>query len=97
MPLGYISKNAVDTAIISVSSKGMWGGNVAAILGFLSSNSFAVFVGVAVTILGAVSSEIFRRRKDAREEKQLAADERRKEEIHALKLLHLQRQNYEDR
>lgn len=90
LSVGYISKNAVDTAIISVSSKGMLGGNVTAILGFLSSSGFAVFVGTVVTIAGFISAHVFQRRRDAREARYAEADEKRKQELHLLQIRELQ-------
>ena len=84
-----VADNALDATMISVGSKSMGGGTVTSIIGYLSSNGFAVLVGVLVTILGFLCSVYFQRRQAKQnkekwdiEKQHMLAEERRKEELH---------------
>lgn len=86
-----ITDTTIDTIMVSVGTKSMGGGTVASIIGYMSSNGFAVLVGVLVTILGFICSVYFQRRQYIKnmekweiEKKQMLADEKRKEELHSL-------------
>lgn len=86
-----ITDTTVDAIMVSAGTKSMGGGTVASIIGYMSSNGFAVLVGVLVTILGFICSVYFQRRQYIKntekweiEKKQMLADEKRKEELHAL-------------
>lgn len=94
-----IGESAVDTAMISLGSKSMGGGTVTSVIGFLSSNGFAVLIGVTVTILGFICSIYFQRRRDARdkarweqEKIQMQHEEERRIELHRLKIQQLTRE-----
>ena len=88
---GPITDTTMDTIMVSAGTKSMGGGTVASIIGYMSSNGFAVLVGVLVTILGFICSVYFQRRQYIKntekweiEKKQMLADEKRKEELHSL-------------
>ena len=85
----YKPSDTLDTVMISAGTKSMGGGTVASIIGFMSSNGFAVLIGVLVTILGFICSVYFQRRQHLRnrekwdlEKQQMLTEERRREEIH---------------
>lgn len=91
-----IKNNALDAAMISAGSKGMGGGTITTIVGYLSSSGFAVLVGVLVTIIGFCFSIFFQRRQHIRnrdkwelEKHQMIAEENRKKELHELKVRQL--------
>ena len=88
---GKITDTTIDTVMVSVGTKSMGGGTMASIIGYMSSNGFAVLVGVLVTILGFICSVYFQRRQYIKntekwelEKEQMLADEKRKEELHSL-------------
>ena len=88
---GKITDTTIDTVMVSVGTKSMGGGTMASIIGYMSSNGFAVLVGVLVTILGFICSVYFQRRQYIKntekwelEKAQMLADEKRKEELHSL-------------
>lgn len=85
---------ASEAAISSIATKwGMTGGTITTILGWASSNSFAVFVGILATVLGFIVNYVYQRRRDLREETEAAfrremevADEARRIELHQAQL-----------
>ena len=90
MPLkDNISSQALENAVIPLSTKSMGGGALTTVFGYLSSSGTAVFVGVVVTILGFAFNLYFQRKRHARELEEwstkktlLLEEERRKEEYH---------------
>ena len=98
MSIKGVQDNTIDAAMISIGSKGMGGGAVTSIIGYMSSNGFAVLIGVLVTILGFLCSVYFQRRAHIRnrekwemEKEQMKREEARKEELHQLKIQQLRK------
>ena len=91
-----IKVGTVETALASAGTKSMWGGSVTSVIGYLSTSSAAVFIGVIITVLGFLFSMYFQRKAHIRqteewEIRKLIAEreEARKEEIHELRLKQL--------
>lgn len=98
-----IKTGTVETALASAGTKSMWGGSVTSVIGYLSTSSAAVLVGVIITVLGFIFSMYFQRKAHIRqteewEIRKLIAEkeEARKEELHELQLKQLRRasENY---
>jgi len=88
--------NTVDSTMISLGTKSMGGGTISLILGYLSSSGFAVLLGIILTVLGFAFNLYFQRRQNLRnkekwelEKAQLQEEERRRQELHALRVAQL--------
>lgn len=75
---------SIEATVSSVASKGMGGGSVASIIGWMSSNEGIALMGIIITILGFIINCIFQFRRDLRERElqqaQIAALDERKHE-----------------
>lgn len=88
-----LTNQAVDTALISLSSKSTLGGLATSIYGWLTQTGSAVFIGIVITILGFLMNYYFQHRKAKRDkiiwkqtyEANIRA-EQRKEELHQARL-----------
>ena len=87
---------SVDSTMISLGTKSMGGGTISLVLGYLSSSGFAVLLGIILTILGFASNQYFQRRQNLRsrekwelERAQLEAEEKRRNELHELRMAQL--------
>ena len=98
-----IKVGTVETALASAGTKCMWGGSGTSVVGYLSTSSAAVLIGVIITVLGFAFSMYFQRKAHIRQTEEWALrkfvaerEEARKEEIHALQLKQLRRasENY---
>ena len=58
---------SVEATVSSVASKGMGGGSLASIIGWMSSNEGIALMGILITILGFIINCIFQFRRDLRE------------------------------
>lgn len=95
-----VASSITDASIASLTTRwGMGGGTVTSIFGWLSSNQFAVLIGIAVTLLGFIINAIFQYRREKRssaesalQKKLLLDEDRRKEELHLLQITKLQRE-----
>lgn len=88
--------STVDSTMISLGTKSMGGGTISLILGYLSSSGFAVLLGIILTVLGFIFNLYFQRRQNLRnkekwelERAQLQEEERRRQELHALRIENL--------
>lgn len=76
MPTHQITKEAVEAVLIPAGNKATWlGGGGAALMSFLHSN-MGVLSGIVIALLGYFTSLYFQRRRDRREERELAMVER---------------------
>jgi Lysis protein S. len=76
MPPNQITKEAVEAVLIPAGNKVTWlGSGGAAVMSFLHSN-LGVLSGILIAVLGYLTSLYFQRRRDKREERQLAMEER---------------------
>lgn len=66
---------SIEATISSLASKGMGGGTVASLFGWVTSNNMLTLFGVVTTLLGFVVNFIFKYRED-----------RRRQELHAFNL-----------
>ena len=64
---------AVDATVVTLASKGTWGGSIISVFGFLTSSGFGVLVGAIIGITSLFIQWYYRRKQDRREE---AADRR---------------------
>lgn len=78
------TSTSVEATVSSIASKGMGGGTMTSIYGWVTSNEAMVLIGVVVTILGFVMNCIFQFRRD-----------RREQELHRSKLAALNEQKPE--
>ncbi len=75
MPNSNITKEAVEAVLIPAGNKVTWiGGGGAAVMSFLHSNAGWIS-GILIGLLGYLTSVYFQRRRDKREERQLAMEE----------------------
>ncbi len=80
----------IESLISSVATKGgMGGGTAAALYGWLTSSGAAVLIGILVTVAGFIVNLIYQRRRDQREERELAIREKREGELHQARLLQI--------
>lgn len=91
--LESVSSSAVDSTMISLSTKSMGGGTISLLFGYLSSSGFAVLLGIILTVLGFGFNLYFQRRQNLRnkekwelERRQLEYEEERRREIHTLRI-----------
>lgn len=76
MTTPQFTKEAVESVLIPAGNKVAWlGGGGAAVMSFLHSNA-GWLSGILIGLLGLVTSVYFQRRRDKREERQLAMEER---------------------
>ncbi len=59
---------SVEATISSVASKGMSGGTVTSVYGWITSNEAMALIGVIVAVLGFIVNCIFQFRRDMREQ-----------------------------
>lgn len=76
MPHHQITKEAVEAVLIPAGNKATWlGGGGAALMSFMQSN-MGVLSGILIALLGYLTSLYFQHRRDRREERQFAMEER---------------------
>lgn len=73
---------AIEATIAAAAQKASVGGGAAALYGGLTANEVAAFVGAAVAVLGLLVQLYFKLKDDRRK----AGDERRKAELHAMRM-----------
>lgn len=59
---------SVEATVASAASKGMGGGTVTSVYGWITSNEMIALVGLTITILGFIVNCIFQYRRDRREQ-----------------------------